>query len=62
MLKRAVDQLWELISRVPDLYRELCLSKSPEAAAVEVLTMIQEARGRVGQFGMNDVGINSWNV
>jgi len=61
VLDRAVKQLWELISRVPDAYRELCRSKSPEAAAAEVLAMITEARGRVGQFGMNDMGISSWN-
>lgn len=62
VLDRAVRELWDLISCVPDLYAQQCLIKAPEEATAAVLQIIQERRQRVGQFGMNDVGISSWNA
>lgn len=61
VLERAVRELWDLISCVPYLYAQQCLTKTPEAATAAVLQIIQERRARIGQFGMKDVGISSWN-
>jgi hypothetical protein len=61
VLDRGVRELWALISSVPDIYRQQCLVQPPEVAAAAVLNYVLDRRKRVGQFGMNDVGISSWN-
>ncbi len=61
VLDLAMRQLWSLISSVPDIYRQQCLTKPPEVAAGLVLNYILEQRKQLGRFAVDSLGIRSWN-
>jgi hypothetical protein len=61
VLDRAVSELWDLITELPERYAQECLTKTPEAATAAVLDYVKERRRRLGQFGVADLRLRSWN-
>jgi hypothetical protein len=61
VMSRAVQQLWDLLSSVPDRYAQQCLQLPPQLAVLAVLEYVNQRRRRVGEQGMKELGMKFWN-